>query len=791
MSTKSVHVPECDNPLCEKFLSHLNGEYQALGFKTVAYPSFGPFSKHFNENYNQCTYTTIHKCPKLWKLINTDGIDISSLNKSEKLAVISFSAEVQPDNGDTSWSAAFDDYFKCYRIQDASDENKINSFIKRKTSMVPVRNEPQASADKKGPDIAPRSRNGATDPKFVYSENLHSYANSRFDEKDVLSKLRDLRQGEAGKGDNWQMSPYPDEFGRASGQSVMARSPDNESLLELDDITTFTELKDLVNVVLDDPVRALPSKKFILQKVLPELNNSNQVYGILIFATCADLVTQKRAISLLELLLLRGRLAAPQVHMSLLKNMQTKLLENICAIISIRSLSPQSWSENLEIILKRKCCLFLMLQGEMVMACQGTEDIRSCETFNKDMKSKIETGNKKLKSSEHVDCVKICLELPLDQVLKGTTSFMTKIATEKFLVAPSGLKIEFYHVFQLFKKIFSSLDSQVINILKVQREMKSKLLWKQSSSTAIELILRGFSHFLNYSSKESSSQSLDTLCTEITQIIIANKEKDQKTFNDVIPMLRALMFRPTPAIRQCAIDLFKGLDSNPESFRIHLLDAITHLLSPVLVPDINDKRTLPHEKSRNGWFKVSGNFSGYQTVISFHVPHEKDHREINKSDLNDSPQFQQISVLRELMHDNIATLFAYNIYHIPQYYIMEEGRSLQEQLVNRSNNKTYFSEATLYSCLNQAAAAVEYCHSKNIVHCNITTASFLIIDSQKLKLSGFHLSFALKSNEEEKIYDSEDSNIFREIPTLWSAPESLRRCRFSRQTDIWMFGHMC
>ncbi|KAH9512216.1 hypothetical protein Btru_041140 [Bulinus truncatus] len=84
----------------------------------------------------------------------------------------------------------------------------------------------------------------------------------------------------------------------------------------------------------------------------------------------------------------------------------------------------------------------------------------------------------------------------------------------------------------------------------------------------------------------------------------------------------------------------------------------------------------------------------------------------------------------------------------------------------------------------QAADALVYCHDNNIIHGNITLKHFILTSPGCIKLTDFHMATSVKDTP-IVVLDSEQQ---QEIPTLYSAPESLRRGKISKKSDVWMFA---
>ena len=64
-------------------------------------------------------------------------------------------------------------------------------------------------------------------------------------------------------------------------------------------------------------------------------------------------------------------------------------------------------------------------------------------------------------------------------------------------------------------------------------------------------------------------------------------------------------------------------------------------------------------------------------------------------------------------------------------------------LKNRSDNRDFFSKHLLFKFLAEACAALEFCHSKDLVHRNLIASSLFLHGNDTVKLSSFHLCLKL------------------------------------------------
>ncbi|XP_077862405.1 uncharacterized protein LOC144344205 [Saccoglossus kowalevskii] len=188
---------------------------------------------------------------------------------------------------------------------------------------------------------------------------------------------------------------------------------------------------------------------------------------------------------------------------------------------------------------------------------------------------------------------------------------------------------------------------------------------------------------------------------------------------------------------------------------------------------------------------------------------------------NNNPEFDgaprniqhELKFLRKLSEgDKIIKLLAYQSQPNPMFYITKymPHDNLSNFLRQRRNDYRRIS----LLCLNDLIGlildmvdALKYCHDNNVIHRNILAESFLVAVNDKsfgCKLADFSLAQLVENtnriDEEDGIYASigfdestEDELHFtgsekEEITLLWSAPESLRYCQYSKSSDVWMLG---
>lgn len=148
-------------------------------------------------------------------------------------------------------------------------------------------------------------------------------------------------------------------------------------------------------------------------------------------------------------------------------------------------------------------------------------------------------------------------------------------------------------------------------------------------------------------------------------------------------------------------------------------------------------------------------------------------------------EMREIKNLRILDHPNIISIKAYfkstkkkKVYIITDY---AEGGDLGKEFEKHQKSKSYFEEDTLLNWIFQICFALQYSHEKEIIHRDIKPVNIFLMKNGTVKLGDFGLSKQLSKYS----FHSTNTNIGTPI---YTAPEIIKRKKYSFPADIWSLG---
>lgn len=107
--------------------------------------------------------------------------------------------------------------------------------------------------------------------------------------------------------------------------------------------------------------------------------------------------------------------------------------------------------------------------------------------------------------------------------------------------------------------------------------------------------------------------------------------------------------------------------------------------------------------------------------------------------------FNEIDILSGLTHRNIIKLF--EIFENPKYYFFVTEFAQKGDLYKMLNKSTFFNESQIFLILKDILSALDYIHSKKILHRDIKLDNILITNEYQIKICDFGVSCKLDSYE--------------------------------------------
>jgi len=139
---------------------------------------------------------------------------------------------------------------------------------------------------------------------------------------------------------------------------------------------------------------------------------------------------------------------------------------------------------------------------------------------------------------------------------------------------------------------------------------------------------------------------------------------------------------------------------------------------------------------------------------------------------------REICLLKSLKHNHIVRL--YDIIHTEKKLTLV-FEYIEQDLKQYLDQNGLLDLATIQSFMYQLLQAVEFCHSKNVLHRDLKPQNLLISKKKELKLADFGLA---------RCFGIPGTGYTHEIVTLWyRAPELLLGAQhYSTPVDMWSIG---
>ncbi|XP_008406143.1 megakaryocyte-associated tyrosine-protein kinase isoform X1 [Poecilia reticulata] len=150
-----------------------------------------------------------------------------------------------------------------------------------------------------------------------------------------------------------------------------------------------------------------------------------------------------------------------------------------------------------------------------------------------------------------------------------------------------------------------------------------------------------------------------------------------------------------------------------------------------------------------------------------------------KCDVTAQAFMQETAVMTKLQHKNLVRLLGV-ILHKGLHIVTELMTKVRlGNLVNflRTRGRSVIGPAQLLRFSLDVCEGMEYLESKKLVHRDLAARNVLISDDSVAKVSDFGLA-KVDSKETDKA----------KLPVKWTAPEALKKEKFSTKSDVWSYG---
>lgn len=318
------------------------------------------------------------------------------------------------------------------------------------------------------------------------------------------------------------------------------------------------------------------------------------------------------------------------------------------------------------------------------------------------------------------------------------------------------------------------------------------------------------------------STNLQRIIYESMQLLRSNRLDVPEEMSDLIFSLNTVIAQP----------LISFLNLSDETL-LHIAQKYTAKVLPGLVLYNSDEEHLPKLSNNSHWMLTMGRLISSSVRVAILIPGIAISPLLKKNERQDKSrqiknEFEMLLNLQKAeneTHLNIARLLAFNPspsllhFHVTEYF---QTHIIDKVIQSRSRQEN-LSEEWMNSRLVEIASAISYLHKRSIIHRDITLNSFAL-----KTISADHeiavlctLEMACTNDIEESIpighitgtrvvvlcfrqvstfilpLNSDKSKVSflvdiygENIPTRWSAPESLWDGKFDSYSDVWMFGHV-
>ncbi|XP_036969875.1 megakaryocyte-associated tyrosine-protein kinase isoform X3 [Acanthopagrus latus] len=147
-----------------------------------------------------------------------------------------------------------------------------------------------------------------------------------------------------------------------------------------------------------------------------------------------------------------------------------------------------------------------------------------------------------------------------------------------------------------------------------------------------------------------------------------------------------------------------------------------------------------------------------------------------KCDVTAQAFLQETTVMTKLQHKNLVRLLGV-ILHKGLHIVTE--LMTKGNLVNflRTRGRSVINSVQLLGFALDVCEGMEYLESKKLVHRDLAARNVLVSDDGVAKVSDFGLT---------KLDSKASDNV--KLPIKWTAPEALKKEKFSTKSDVWSYG---
>ncbi|XP_059173748.1 uncharacterized protein LOC131954210 [Physella acuta] len=828
-----IFIPACENEVCVEGRRRLVEASRTLGHVVAPNQIGGRYAHSFKKQFDACRCIVLHKCPAFYNKIKFHSLDQYLLDNDDKLYCVHYGNTTE--TGGSEFEEFFNELTICPATNDSNIAEFLNNFLVNSGQTTDTHHSNVASVISLGHGVhqaitLPSTQNSSNDVRLMTDgrpEKTTQHSNQAIvpnvadlaenKSPDFTHSLRFFRPNSLKTPkvtDNFvtQISQYKDikislKFGDlclvhqkemnagclvhykgniANKNKTVARLDSRTNMFDFSRITTMSELAGAVKKIETDQESLKINAMFVVQKMLPALSQHCSTDCIaLIAANTGNVLIQSRALDTLELLLFKGRITQHKVDIDMLDRTQQLLAKSFYEL-RVQFNKPQV-NEKLECLIRRWFNIICMLQIETASYAKDTQRNDENGIFgvemrrfakNRKLANIIEEGLFSLDRLNHNEIENISRQCFNKSFKEQDTVLSSKKSSTQFVAVLLSLKQASLTMGFVSFQLFYSMDLEMITFLEecVKNSRKKSL-----AVSVVDLIFRGLAHFL-CQLRETTESDISALCERVVNLIEILPQQNMPP--EVEMVLVSHMFGVTPAIRKNLIDLFKRKQLYNERLPAYLVQEIEQSLAPLLVVD---KKNLEAASASGEWFHLTGQY--LSTVVDIHVHKltEECHRSsdcINFRRSNNTQQHKnQMFCLGKLQHEKIIKILACQDKNIPLFYITEHHKNLQECLKNKMENGNPYPDKYLLDILIHVAEALTFCHSKDFVHANLTAAS-VFIGADGVKLGGFYIATFVQGDGEKLLGDAS------KIPTRWSAPETLKRFKVSKMSDVWMFAHL-